>query len=313
MWTLSNRVRSFLELQSLLPCPSPVERNLLADASKFWEEVNDAGGIKLCKDKDVCTNRCLKRALMSWLRSKGYNAAICSTKWDQANRYPAGEYEYIDVLAEVKGKYERIIVDMDFRSQFEIARSTSHYKLVLQMLPVIFVGQADRLQQIISIVCDAAKQSLKKKHMHIPPWRRVEYMQAKWLSPIKRTIHEDGKLNSPVEKGQTPSEVASIEVKGSVWGKKLRSDLDLQIEGNGILSQPIREKGWGNSSPVVTECKGQSESSDRITVVVSEWQPPAVKPKSVQKGGKIAAGLASMLREAGLSSKSSNTFTPSVT
>ncbi|KAL8246073.1 hypothetical protein R6Q59_007289 [Mikania micrantha] len=43
------------------------------------------------------------------------------------------------------------------------------HKAVLQMLPHIFVGKPDRLQKIINIVSDAAKQSLKKKGMPLPP------------------------------------------------------------------------------------------------------------------------------------------------
>ncbi|KVH88480.1 Protein of unknown function DUF506, plant [Cynara cardunculus var. scolymus] len=46
---------------------------------------------------------------------------------------------------------------------------------------------ADRLQQILSIVSEAAKLSLKKEGMHIPPWRKFEYMRSKWLSAHIRT------------------------------------------------------------------------------------------------------------------------------
>ncbi|KAD6453820.1 hypothetical protein R6Q59_022790 [Mikania micrantha] len=57
------------------------------------------------------------------------------------------------------------------------------HKAVLQMLPHIFVGKPDRLQKIINTVSDAAKQSLKKKGMPLPPWRRADYVKAKWISP----------------------------------------------------------------------------------------------------------------------------------
>lgn len=77
---------------------------------------------------------------------------------------------------------ERLIIDIDFRSEFEIARSTGTFKAILQFLPYIFVGKSDRLCQIVAAVSEAAKQSLKKKGMHVPPWRKAEYMLAKWLS-----------------------------------------------------------------------------------------------------------------------------------
>jgi uncharacterized protein (TIGR01615 family) len=80
----------------------------------------------------------------------------------------------------------RLIIDIDFKSEFEIARSTKSYKMILQNLPYIFVGKCDRLQSIVAIVSEAVKQSLKKKGMPVPPWRRVEYVKAKWLSSYTR-------------------------------------------------------------------------------------------------------------------------------
>lgn len=40
----------------------------------------------------------------------------------------AGEYEYIDVIVEG----ERLLIDIDFISEFEIARSTGSYTAILQ-------------------------------------------------------------------------------------------------------------------------------------------------------------------------------------
>jgi len=93
-----------------------------------------------------------------------------------------GEYEYIDVII---GE-ERLIIDVDFRSEFDIARQTSGYKVLLQSLPFIFVGKSDRLSQIVFLISEAAKQSLKKKGMPFPPWRKAEYMRSKWLSSYTR-------------------------------------------------------------------------------------------------------------------------------
>ena len=39
---------------------------------------------------------------------------------------------------------ERLLIDIDFRLEFEIARSTKSYKTILQTLPHIFVGKPDR-------------------------------------------------------------------------------------------------------------------------------------------------------------------------
>lgn len=96
----------------------------------------------------------------------------------------AGEYVCIDVMMENKrgGKQTRVIVDLDFRSQFELARPTSTYTQLTNILPSIFVGTEEKLKDITTLLCSAAKQSLKERGLHIPPWRKARYMQSKWLS-----------------------------------------------------------------------------------------------------------------------------------
>ncbi|XP_047952119.1 uncharacterized protein LOC125197426 [Salvia hispanica] len=170
-------------LRSLTPCATVAERNLLADASKIVEKNKTT-----CKRKDD-----LRKVVTDGLITLGYNASLCKSKWDKSPSIPAGEYEYIDVVVEG----ERMIVDVDFRSEFEIARSTSGYKAVLQNLPYIFVGKTDRLIQIVAMASEAARQSLKKKGMHIAPWRKAEYMKSKWLSPHARLTNEEAPPDDP--------------------------------------------------------------------------------------------------------------------
>lgn len=157
-------------LKTLVVCASVSERNLLADTAKIIENS------KVSKDESG------RNVVVESLINRGYDASVCKSRWEKSPLYPAGEYEYVDVIT----GGERLIIDIDFRSEFEIARATKHYKAILQTLPYIFVGKPDRLQRIIHIVSDAAKQSLKKKGMHIPPWRKADYIKAKWLSPHTR-------------------------------------------------------------------------------------------------------------------------------
>ncbi|KAG4981918.1 hypothetical protein AAZX31_10G030100 [Glycine max] len=160
-------------LKGLVACASVRDRSLLADTAKIVEKN------KICKRKDSFCRKIVTDGLLAL----GYDASICKSRWEKSPSYPAGGYEYIDVMM---GK-ERVVIDIDFRSEFEIARSTKAYKTILQNLPYIFVGTCERLQSIVALVSEAAKQSLKKKGMHVPPWRRTEYVKAKWLSPYTRT------------------------------------------------------------------------------------------------------------------------------
>ncbi|XP_057506065.1 uncharacterized protein LOC130789352 [Actinidia eriantha] len=243
-------------LKSCIPCASVTERNLLADTSKIVEKN------KNCKQKDD-----LRKIVTDSLLLLGYDASICKSRWEKSPSYPAGEYEYIDVI--IDG--ERVIVDIDFRSEFEIARSTGSYKVILQSLPHIFVGRADRLHQIVSIASEAARQSLKKEGMHIPPWRKADYMRAKWLSshtrttapPPKDAVKEINALSEEIE-----TECGDLEL---IFGEKTSPD---EVDS------------------------GETESSPTTKpAMASPWQPPAIEPKSCDRGAKVVTGLAFLLRE----------------
>lgn len=170
-----------------------------------------------------------------------------------------GEYEYVDVMIEG----ERLIVDIDFRSEFAIARPTKAYKLILQTLPNIFIGKSDRLERIIGIVADAAKQSLKKKGMPVPPWRKPGYVKSKWLSPSTRI------LSCP-----------------ETQIKKIPSSPD-QGESVFVLSNSNSSGGGGSS------CEGGG--GDEAATPQKKWELPQIRPKNPNKGVKIVTGLASVI------------------
>ncbi|KAG6597404.1 hypothetical protein SDJN03_10584, partial [Cucurbita argyrosperma subsp. sororia] len=260
-------------LKSLIPCASVTERNLLADASKIVEKHN-----KVHKRKDD-----LRRIVTDGLSSLGYNSSICKSKWEKSPSFPAGEYEYMDVI--VDG--ERLLIDIDFKSEFEIARSTGTYKAILQTLPYVFVGKSDRLGQIVSIVSEAARQSLKKKGMHFPPWRKAEYMLAKWLSSPIRTA--DSVTNSPPE---AEPEV----ILPQIHNDPLVTDTDCG-EFDLIFGEESSPSESVTGDPVSPSSTSISSDKKLPAGTASPWQPPAVKPKSIDKGAKIVTGLASLLKE----------------
>ncbi|XP_073046920.1 uncharacterized protein [Primulina eburnea] len=306
-------------LKSLIPCATMAERNLLADTSKIVEKN------KGCKSKDD-----LRKLVTDGLIALAYDASVCKSKWEKASSIPAGEYEYIDVIIEG----ERILIDVDFRSEFEIARSTSSYKAILQCLPYIFVGKSDRLLPIISLASEAARQSLKKKGMHIAPWRKAEYVKCKWLSPHTRITQlksdDIPSSNEPPGPGTGPRNPEVMEVLDSEVG-----ELDL-IFGESNVEEPkspvrqvILPVAWQLKSdnippsnkpratrppnPEVMEVLdsevgelnlifGESnfeEPKSPVKQVIPPvaWQLPAVRPKSLERGNRVVVtGLASLLK-----------------
>jgi uncharacterized protein (TIGR01615 family) len=127
-----------------------------------------------------------KRLIMSCLRERGFDAGLCKTKWERKGRFIAGDYEYIDV------NYggNRYIVEISLMSEFEIARATNQYNSLLDVFPFVFVGKVEELKKIVMIMCTAMKDSMKTMDMHVPPWRKNSYMQAKWFNTYKRTTNE---------------------------------------------------------------------------------------------------------------------------
>ncbi|KAL6126630.1 hypothetical protein ACLB2K_074676 [Fragaria x ananassa] len=139
-----------------------------------------------------CNASCLKSTLVKLLRRSGYDAAVCSARWHGSGKVPGGDHEYIDVVNHSDTESsERLIIDIDFRSHFEIARAVQSYDRILNSLPVVYVGSLTRLKQFLPVMVEAARSSLKQNSMPLPPWRSLAYLQAKWQSPYQRHFNLD--------------------------------------------------------------------------------------------------------------------------
>ncbi|KAL2932165.1 tRNA pseudouridine synthase A [Bienertia sinuspersici] len=133
----------------------------------------------------------LKRKLMTHLRDKGFDAGLCKSRWAKTGRTPAGTYEYIDVNV---GK-TRYIVEVFIAGEFEIIRPTNNYTSLLGLFPsILIIEKPQILKQILRLITKAMKDSLKQANIHVAPWRRNGYMQAKYFSPYKRTINRESTI-----------------------------------------------------------------------------------------------------------------------
>lgn len=171
-------------LQEILRCSTETE------AERVVLEIVLKCIIRISKrDVDPKTSTGLKKWVALILKMNGFNASLCQTSWATSLGCPAGDYEYIDINVmknEKSGSGDqssmmRVIVDIDFKSQFEVARPTPSYKQLTDGLPSIFVGSEEKLNKIVTLLCSAAKQSLREAGLHVPPWRTTTYMLSKWL------------------------------------------------------------------------------------------------------------------------------------
>ncbi|KAK1323306.1 hypothetical protein QJS10_CPA02g00714 [Acorus calamus] len=82
----------------------------------------------------------------------------------------------------------RLIVDIDIKSQFEVVRPTRAYTQLSNAIPTIFLGNEEKLNRVVSLLCSASHQSLKESDLHIPRWRKARYMKSKWLSCFQKSF-----------------------------------------------------------------------------------------------------------------------------
>ncbi|KAJ7946988.1 Protein of unknown function (DUF506) [Quillaja saponaria] len=133
---------------------------------------------------------CLMREISGRLQNAGYNSAICKSKWRSSpDHVPSGEHSFLDVIDNTRSKKGevRVIIEPNFRAEFEMAKASEEYNRLVRKLPEVFVGKVERLDALVKILCMAAKKCMKEKKMHLGPWRKQKYMQAKWLSACERT------------------------------------------------------------------------------------------------------------------------------
>lgn len=149
-----------------------------------------------------------------------------------------GEYEYIDV--EVRGNQqavERLIVDVDFQDQFVLARATANHLAALKLLPTVFVGTTKRLEQILQIMSESVKASLKQNSMPIPPWRTLNFYHSKWLSANERVVDTAGSSSLSL-KGRLPSMPETRQC--DVQLRRVKDSLLTEVSGstlNGLLGR----------------------------------------------------------------------------
>ncbi|KAK9127096.1 hypothetical protein Syun_015893 [Stephania yunnanensis] len=179
-----------------------------------------------------CKDRCIRFYLVKLLRNCEYDAAVCTSKWDGCKKVPGGDHEYIDVLIHNDtGGSERFIIDIDFRSHFEIARAVESYDAVLNSLPVVYVGSLSKLMQFLQVMAEAAVTSLKQNSMPLPPWRSLAYLQAKWQSKYTRKTSPDDEIILHRNKSSNHKQCI-----GRL--KKLKSTIQSEIEKERLL-KPI--------------------------------------------------------------------------
>eukprot|EP01018_Ginkgo_biloba_P010275 Gb_28137 [translate_table: standard] len=322
---LEEQQQQYEILKGVISCSSQLEMMIMGRTVEALEMAKE-NAFCICQNEDLqCRKSCLRRTVMKHLRIAGYDAAICKTRCKYTESFPAGDYEYIDVILTDKtnsNTNSRHIVDIDFKAQFEMARPTREYSFLVQLLPNIFVGKPERLQTIIKLMCDALKLCLKKNGlMYLPPWRKYKYMQSKWLGSYNRTIdpalmkatHQSSNTN--INKALL-REIPSIALRCIDRDPKFIHHMGLYSEK--AFREAVRAaKRKQNEQPelltsdyITTNSETNDVCMDSSTGFAGEksvdWKPPAEPAMDTRRRLNIS-GLAKALKEAGLTTSSRTT------
>ncbi|KAL6851774.1 hypothetical protein ACP4OV_020338 [Aristida adscensionis] len=185
------------QLHDALGKTSAAEKRIQADTEEAVTQMRAAaaaGGVCCCAGRAAAAGGgacrgCALRFVAERLRDAGYNSAICRSKWPRSLDIPSGEHTYVDVVVPTKtGKAVRVVIELNFRAEFEMARGGAEYKALVAALPEVFVGRSEKLRGVIRVMCAAAKQCARENKMHMAPWRKPRYMEAKWLGTPERVV-----------------------------------------------------------------------------------------------------------------------------
>ncbi|KAI3745434.1 hypothetical protein L1987_58546 [Smallanthus sonchifolius] len=139
----------------------------------------------------------------------GDECRFCKSKWEKKGRLLAGDHEYIDVNV----ANTRYIVIISFFEEFKIARPTNNYASLLEILPTISVSKVEDFKETVKIMSRAMKKSMNQMKMPVPPWRRHEYVQAKWFGAYKRTTKDLKVINK--------KSIGFISIPDTCYGRRL--------------------------------------------------------------------------------------------
>ncbi|KAK8573295.1 hypothetical protein V6N13_100097 [Hibiscus sabdariffa] len=185
---LSELVHGFLEDDHDVGAAE--QKGYNSDSDRVDSSLDISGSLQIIIKSTSLSNTDSYRNLL--MAHVGHNAAICKTKWSSSGGLTAGNYEFIDVVQSVSPTWQiRYFVDLDFTSEFEIARPTGEYSRLLHHLPRVFVGKDEELKRTVKVMSEWVKKSLKSKELTLPPWRKNRYMQNKWFGPYRRTANSN--------------------------------------------------------------------------------------------------------------------------
>lgn len=154
-------------------CNCPACAKLKDDAARLSYLADDLR--RAAFDCEVCNNRAcktVKEAIRSpkhaflKVRNVISSSASPSSCGGVAGAHPPTTYD--------------VVVDLSFRSAFEVARATDHYAALLSAVPHTFVGSETSLRCVVGFMSEQLRRNFDCRKMACPPWRDRGALLNKW-------------------------------------------------------------------------------------------------------------------------------------
>ncbi|KAK9922509.1 hypothetical protein M0R45_030971 [Rubus argutus] len=127
-------------LQATLRRSSSIESKIRQATKEALREINSSTSMYCVCSRPVAAGdcrSCLRREICNRLISLGYNCAICKSKWRSSANTPSGEHSYLEVIDNSSRKRGeiRVVIEVNFRAEFEMARGGQDYNRLISCLP----------------------------------------------------------------------------------------------------------------------------------------------------------------------------------
>jgi len=90
------------------------------------------------------------------------------------------QFLVLQMPSPASGTTSSLIVDIEFKEQFELAQPSEQYEELLQQLSPVFIGSQTKVQNVVVLLCDEMSLAFKAQGQVPPPWRRASSMLSKW-------------------------------------------------------------------------------------------------------------------------------------
>jgi len=112
------------------------------------------------------------------LRRCEYDAEVCASRHSARDVLRCPKHVFLKIKN--VGSGSDVVVDLNFRAPFAVARATAHYAALFDVVPATFVGNESTLKCLVNFMADQLRRNFDQGDMPCPPWRERSALLNTW-------------------------------------------------------------------------------------------------------------------------------------